>query len=96
MKFRVGDLCTLIAPHAPEFHGRDCMVLALAVPMDDVYSMRTQELLPPGMFYEIDVAGDGLAYVLEHELRLKRPPSWDTWILDTRHVEHETKTPVLA
>ncbi len=96
MKFRVGDLCEIVAPDSPLYHGRECVVTALAQWMDDVVYCESGKDAQPGMFYTIFIPEGGRAYALEHELRLKRPPSWDSWIHDTRDVEREHKQPVTA
>jgi hypothetical protein len=88
MKFKRGDVCEII--DGPGFRrlrsliGDECVVVG---------PWPGEQTTPPS--YVIDVGGY-LCGAYEHLLRLKRPPSWDKWIFDTRDVKHETKTPVLA
>jgi Neuraminidase (sialidase) len=84
MKFRVGDVCEIIFSTCGNA-GKECTIVR-----DLLLHPRSGELV-----YTIEVHGSpsghkhGLWSALPSSLRLKRPPSWDSWITDTREVENE-------
>lgn len=45
------------------------------------------------LVHQLERDGDSSHFAPPENLRLKRPPSWDSWIYDTRDVEREYFAP---
>lgn len=81
-KFRVGDVCIYIDEAAnPKMVNAECVIVGLC---DENTGDHLCEF--PGFPSPIST---GLWACFGYQLRLKRPPSWDKWITDTREVERE-------
>lgn len=82
-KFRVGDVCEIIDTSLVYRHliGLECSIV--------------DESFEPESDWIIEINGEpppnGKRWgITSRCLRLKRPPGWDKWIGDTRHVRHES------
>lgn len=94
MNFKPGDVCEIVHPKTrPELKGFECEVVDAA----------HQHSHLPMFGHNIQVRGvlapdhpRGWFFAEPYQLRLKRPPSWDSWIYDTREVRTSNDQPVSA
>lgn len=85
MKFRAGDVCEVVPARAA------------AIPYVGLIVTIAGHVLTTRKGLEFYTVQELSPHWFAHdELRLLRPPSWDSWITDTRDVERESKRPVLA
>ena len=94
MKFKVGDLCVIVATPGCSFcqpyHGMQCTVGKLIVQPETPEWVRCCTLQPfTEPVYGVDCANGQRLAIEESQLRRRRPPSWDKWIFDTRDVQDE-------
>jgi hypothetical protein len=83
MKFKVGDLCVIVGgPHwqagdDSKRIGKECSILVGT--NDEKF----------GPCYDVKCADGMVVYITEKSLRLRRPPSWDSWLYDTDKVKDD-------
>lgn len=88
MKFKPGDLCVIVSARAyPDFVGRECVLSH----RDEYFGEWILEFADGAR-----PSPDGYYTLPDRCLRLKRPPSWDAWIFDTRDVEYEARRQVMV
>lgn len=92
MKFKLGDLCEVVASNGFTSINTGCFVVIIG--FRDIPSMSMRFDGEP--MYLVSGSRNGVVAFEESRLRLRRPPSWDLFIFDTSHVEHENKQPVSA
>lgn len=91
-RFRVGDVCVFTESAIYGLTGQKASGLECTV----IDGLKTRWMWPPGedrACYEVmceQLASHALL-AEPYELRLRRPPSWDRWLYDTRDVERECK-----
>lgn len=102
MKFKSGDLCEVhdacCAQAKQVYAGKECTLLG-ARPSTGLNCGACGAAIGDAWRCEGPAAADhpsGTVLVPERFLRLKRPPSWDGWIHDTREVRNETPETVPA
>ena len=92
MKFKVGDVCEILrvcgCDMCVPWHGLECTVIQVVGPPNGAHFCFGRGALENCMIYRIDHQGRRVT-VSEDELRLKRPPSWNSWIFDTAPVRGE-------
>ena len=89
MKFKVGDVCVIVATAIPEWaSGMECTITGEE---DWQHAMSG-----PVFAYRITLSNGVNATAVRSVLRLKRPPSWDKWIYDTRDVDTPNKQPEIV
>lgn len=86
--FKVGDFCVLVLPGS-KWNGQE-VVVTRGLEVTRMHKISTDKIFIAPAYLVVDGGGYETAQ-LPHELRLRRPPSWDKWIYDTDHVRGETE-----
>lgn len=86
MNLKVGDMCVIVSARMkPEALGMECEITSIFITdeWDCVVNV-------PGL---VNKRGGNLFNTTFASLRLKRPPSWNSWIYDTSDVDQTDKVP---
>lgn len=101
MKFKVGDVCEIVngccISSQSMFAGRECTITdrASRAGFGCKCGYRTYDYFRVEHSSSVGVpCHDGCHYVPTEYLRLKRPPSWDSWLYDTSKVKDETPSKI--
>lgn len=87
-RFRVGDVCELVNPTGARWMEKHVGLTVVILGVRDT-GFGPTSIAFGDTVYALEGAPKRLEYLEERYLRLRRPPSWDTWLYTTKDVERE-------
>ena len=91
--FKPGDVVIYIAAKNKALIGQEATVLSTGWRLVNKDGTAYRE---DGIETTLSVPGPGGTCTVPENLRLKRPPGWNSWLFDTRDVEREQREPAHA